>query len=525
MNSFLNLLSGQVPGGILLFLLILFIVNLTLFFFYRGSKFFSKEQYKKKAINSSGFLIVSYIAMWFILRPVPIPESILFVPFQDGEKTEYVLSEILEQRIKDNLSKDFRLHRWEWLYQTCDLDSIEFQNYRDHVARKLKIGIIVSEKKISEYAMEVIAYRGNDELSKQFNFNSYTNLSEQMIAWLDSNFEIQNEDKNLQPYTEMDFVTLTKSKLRYLNKDYNAALKLLKNNPEFDLLKSMINLRLGIEELQNKKKSDFKDEDNKYFNKVLQNLLPIAREGNDTAVLNRILGELYLFDGQYEKAEIFHKKSLIQDPYDSRTYYNLYFLHKDRIEELGFKNRDEVLKKAVQLDNGFVHAIHDLANEYFRTGTASSTGKGTTYATETLNNFLKINKTNPKILNLLANIYLQIKETEKAINIYNKLISLGTITGEVYYNLGIGYFHLKDYPNAESAFQKSIQLNDYPDSYLYLGAINRLKGDKQKALYYYRERIKRQTKDDLYAKEAMKGIRLILSEKENDSLNISRDSN
>ena len=43
--------------------------------------------------------------------------------------------------------------------------------------------------------------------------------------------------------------------------------------------------------------------------------------------------------------------------------------------------------------------------------------------------------------------------------------------------------------------------------------MSRIEGDFEKALYYYRERVKRKSgDDDQYARQAMKGIRLILND-------------
>ena len=62
MNAFIDFLSGEVPGGILLLCLILLIINLSLFFLYKGSKLFKKEVYRTKVIKSSAFISVSEFA-------------------------------------------------------------------------------------------------------------------------------------------------------------------------------------------------------------------------------------------------------------------------------------------------------------------------------------------------------------------------------------------------------------------------------------------------------------------------------
>ena len=133
---------------------------------------------------------------------------------------------------------------------------------------------------------------------------------------------------------------------------------------------------------------------------------------------------------------------------------------------------------------------------------------------------MKINSENKKILNLLASINLQIKHADEAIEIYKKLITYDKDNSELYYNLGIGYFHKKEYEESEKVFLKSIKINEYPDSYLYVGAINKIIGNYEKALYYYRERIKRSKKgeDDYYATEALHGLQWILKKQYEDSV-------
>ena len=146
MNAFIDFLSGEVPGGILLLCLILLIINLSLFFLYKGSKLFKKEVYRTKVIKSSAFILVFYITIWFVLRPVTIPDSILFLPFQEGKECNLVISEILESQIEGNLSEDCRLHYWEWFYETCNNDSLNNFDYRLSVARRLNVDLIIAGK-------------------------------------------------------------------------------------------------------------------------------------------------------------------------------------------------------------------------------------------------------------------------------------------------------------------------------------------------------------------------------------------
>jgi tetratricopeptide (TPR) repeat protein len=521
MNSIIELLSGEVPGGFLLLLLLLFIINLSLFFFFRGSKFFTKEEYKRRVIKSTLFLLVSYVALWIILKPVPIPESILIIPFQNGKVSDYKISEILDQQIEGKLSDDYRLHNWEWFYETCNKDSIDNFDYRVSVANRLNINNIITGQYLNDSKINVLLKSENLNLNKDFEFESYADLAINISSWINKNLSILNETELTKLQVSDDYLSkVTKAKLLYLNSKNILALNITSKMDSIPvLLISKIYLELGIKELKNSKKSKFENNENKYFAKILNLLIPIAQEGHDNYILNRILGRLYLYEEKYKEAEIFLKKGLTQNPFNARIYNDFYYLHQDRFKDLGFDDRFEVLKKAIELDHGYSDAVYNLANDYFQTGTGIKSGKGTTYALETLNRFMKINSENKKILALLANIKLQIKHAEEATEIYKKLIELGDNESETYYNLGISYFHQKKYDEAKKSFLKSISINEYPDSYLYMGAINKILGNYDKALYYYRERIKRSKKgeDDYYAKEALHGLQWILKRQYEDS--------
>jgi tetratricopeptide (TPR) repeat protein len=310
------------------------------------------------------------------------------------------------------------------------------------------------------------------------------------------------------------------AKCAILDKKYDRTLELLdESNFKYQLLISQALLGKGIKHIPKESKSTLKERIvNPYFQRIKQILFPYSKKSEDTADLNLILGRMYLHEKDYGMAEVCLKKALAQDRYNARVYYNLSYLNVDRVKELKFKDRIDILEYCIKLDPGFSAAVYELANEYYTTGTGVPTSSGTQNAIASLQAFLKINPNQPDILSLLGKIYVQSKYTREAVSTYTRLLDLYPNVAENNYNLGICYFHMKDYKRAEELFQKAIEISDYSDSYLYLGAIYRLSEDWDRALYYFRERIKRKEgADDRYAKEAMRGVRIILSKQQGDS--------
>jgi len=234
-----------------------------------------------------------------------------------------------------------------------------------------------------------------------------------------------------------------------------------------------------------------------------------------------ILGQMYLHQENYGLAEVCLEKALSQDPLNARTYYYLSFLHESRFEEYGFADRKAVLEKAVRLDPGFAEAALLLADEYYFTGSGTSSGHSTQQALLTLQNYLKINPLEPEILNLLGRIYLQTKYTREALAIYRKLVAIYPDTAAYNYNLGVSLYQLKSFDEAQTYFKRAIKISDELDAYLYMGAIYKQRGDLETALEYFRNRIRRKTgPEDRYAKEAMRQVRIIRSELGLDTLEV-----
>jgi len=519
MREILHFLSGEVPGGILLLFFIVLVINLALFYLFNSSKLFSKEVYKRKAIRSNIFIFGIYIVLWIFLEPTKLPERIIILPFQNEESADYRLSEALQRQLYGNLEKEYILHRWEWIYQTANKDSLQYEDYRINLARKIGAVYIISgkvENNDQERLVNLSVFDGASVKTTTLNAPTYGQLGLKIFGWLRKNIPIiSKKSLNSDPMSDQYIKTFIKAKIALLQGDYEQVLEIY---PEPDSLQMELvtaaYLQKGILESENRSDSplDGIQMDNN-FRRLLNLIIPYSKEGKDTADLNIILARMYMHQENYGMAEICLEKAQTQERYNPRIYHYMSFLHKSRYIERGFSNRAAVLNLAVQLDPGYNIAVYELAEELYTTGTASSNDPNTKKSIKVLRDFLVLNPNNEDILALLGRVLLQTKYTLEAMDIYTKLLVLTPNSAENHYNMGICYFHKKEYAKAKDEFNRSIQINDYPDAYLYLGAINRLEGNRDRALYYYRESVKKkQGNDDQYAREAMRGIRLILNE-------------
>ena len=132
---------------------------------------------------------------------------------------------------------------------------------------------------------------------------------------------------------------------------------------------------------------------------------------------------------------------------------------------------------------------------------------------EEMEKYQKLNDQHPKIMSLLATLYLKTSNFDKAEEVYNILAKQYPNDSNVAYNLGVVFYTKGDYQQALNKFRQAINIDNNLDAYLYTGMTYERLGDKENALKYYQDRVRfKKTDDDPYAKEAMQGIRKMRAE-------------
>ena len=86
----------------------------------------------------------------------------------------------------------------------------------------------------------------------------------------------------------------------------------------------------------------------------------------------------------------------------------------------------------------------------------------------------------------IANIYKLLGNNAKALNFYDKIISIDANSTDAYFNKGLVYANQKNYDESIKCFEKVIELSpDYPYAYYSLGMAYELKNMPEKAIEYY----------------------------------------
>ncbi len=514
MSSLISFLSADVPGGIYLLLFVLFVVNLT-FWFFRHSDLISRERLKKNVITANVVILLLYAAAWFAMQPPKPQERVVVLPSREGQRFNpapraFRFAEVIKKISINNTPARYLFHRWDWLYETLTSKRVgDYRNWR-------QAAMAMNARYLIESSFEAAGFRVTvSDLKKKktyrFTQNDTTGFT-QVLSALQKQFRFFKNPAFNSNSPDSDWL---RTYLWYLNGAYRQVLQHLqkRNDAAARVLKAAAYVRLGLEKPVDFEKMKYVKVKNADFDRARRLLIPFIKERKDTPWVDILLGRMAIREQNFGDAEIFLKKAYVDDPENARVYYYLSFLLPERLKDIGYKDRVDVLKRAVYFDPGYRDAVYQLANEIYLAGigTLRSTAEGIRIAER----FLKIQPGDSQIRSLLGSLYAKTNHPEKALAIFKQLQKEYPHDPNTFYSLGVCYYLMKNDSAALKNFMKAIHLNHHRDSYLYVAMIYNRSGQLDSALKYFRQRVKLKTgDDDKYALEAMYGIRTVLKKME-----------
>ncbi len=175
-----------------------------------------------------------------------------------------------------------------------------------------------------------------------------------------------------------------------------------------------------------------------------------------------------------EEALIYYQKAVELDPFLSEAYNNIAVIYKelDKYEEA-----EAAFKKAVKIKPGNSNAVSNLSNlsltkessDEFRKAFNLFQEKDYAGARDILQNLWEKNPESIHLNNSLGIIYFNLKEYDKSIKCYEKVLSINENDSDVYYSLGVCYQYSENNQLALENYKKAVDLN--PKN---LGALNNL---------------------------------------------------
>ena len=528
MKQFLDILSGNVPGGIYLYLVLFATLFFIFLYFYKTSELFTRRHFIRWFVGSWVVLTLLYAYVWWHNFPEEyfLKRYSIYVQAHSPEDNlwAYYLRDELSERTAPQKNRWTYFFPQRWFYYArldCQVDSARCLYVIQTLPIETVLWIQVATNTEGALEAEVVLLENGQDVSERQRFridpgNPFATV-QKIIEWGKNSFPFR-ENADLAPLPDPLQI---RARDAFYRGEYEQSYRLFRQalsksgvdtnaHPWYQFAKIryalVLKARQGWVNPLNKEEQPWQR-----LNRQARNtLLRILKESNgrymDNPFYNMMIGESFILDERFHDAEIFLENAYIQAPFDVDILENLSHLHPSRLENLKLKNKYQVWQKALT----YCPIYEELLVKYveFLLNVHPIQGDPPIIARQLMNRYLALNPGSPTIWNLLGKYYLMIRQYSQAVAVFQKADSLNPRNSLTKYNLGVAYYNLRNYTKAESFFRQAIAIDDYLDAHLYLGEIYREQGDCQRALREFRYRVAHKTgPDDAYAYEAMKGIR------------------
>ncbi len=526
MSQIVTFLSGNVPGGIFLYILVVLVTFFVLYFMYRVNELFTKKHLVRWLISCLVFFTVVYGFIWFKNPPHSVYKRYSIGIIQSGTKENWLgfyLTDAISGSVKPYRSEREYFFPYRWLYKMSLSDSVSRVSFADRIYEKMPVQKVLEgkvERRSNSFLvhLELCEYPGRRVIAQaedEFDLRDIDVLIEKIKRQFGGELPFK-ESIDISAFQSRDSL-LALIKQSFYAQNYKKAAGLLQmhgselqQDPEFNRWEQYLNIKEAAAQAEAAPVSNPYIKVTPHWQKEMRiaraELLDELRSGLQSRMADLMVAESYLWEEDFSAAEVFLKRAFIENPFDIDVLLNLSFLYPSRYREFGFKNMREIYRRILTVcpvDEAVLLKWSDLILKGNPAYTAAPD-----FAKDFVQRYLGINPYSVPVWIMLGKIQSLQLERSQALQAFLKADSLKPNNGLINYNIGILFYEWEKYDQAETYFKRSVADDNYLDSHLYLGAIYKEKGEYEKALNEFRYRVEHsQGEDDIYSYQAMKGIR------------------
>ena len=498
-------------------------IIIILIYLYKTSELINKKKLSWMLIIVLLLFIIANALTILKNRPPEIKFRLALFPIQsDSTLTQSnwvgdALWSMISQQLQRSVADQAIISPVEWTRSIIiTADSIQNLNYLRKLSQQMKAEYFLIGKLSVNDSFQLLTYQMIQANTEKSVITGSFELASEKLPELSRKIsgEILNFfNSNINRYEGTITYVFSDAYQHYLNgrnfyhqKKYPLALKLAKQVIETDssfaetfLLAGKSSFMIGLEK---KNKGESPIEEFEQARKWLSHALELDSLTDEAYAF---LGEYYIYQERWSLAEQMLSKAYHFNPNNPRLYLTLSRIHKFRYQKLGFKNEEQLFKRAIFVNPCYEDAYLILADYYLFENEREK-------AIRVLEQILQINPNSVPVLMALGKIYLVRNEILKIIEVFNRVIELEPDNADAYYNIGILYYNSKDFDIAEKLFLRAIAIDNHLNAHLYLAYLYENKGDYDKAIKYLRKRIHyRKGLDDEFAEEARKHLFKLLN--------------
>lgn len=508
---------------IILFFIAGGLIHLFLFFLHRTSGVLSSRLFRKliPALWSGLFLI--FVSIWVIQHRSEDRVRVACFPLITSDaRLDIAITDGINTCLKKANPKEILVYPLDWSYDAIAKDSVSDVSYLLSYGKRIGLNLLMTEQVRSQFGtgcvVDLTCYdleegRCVSRITDSLHFDQtevfFGNVLRRVMDFSSHDF-----DSLASPILPSVTVWREYSLARYyqLHDDLNSAEMIFKSVIAIDstqpiLLKGLASVLLE-KGLRLQTDGEYVED---IYHKTADLLHRVLKIDSTDSEAYRLLGRLYIQKEWWNRAEKALQKSLQWEKDDPFLYLNLTHLHTSRYREMGYRNRESLLKHALNLNPALERAWIALGEDYYFRNRPDRTEK----------TYMKLLKIHPNSLDgllALGKLYVFRNDVLNIIRVYEKVLEIEPDYADVYYNLGIAYYNDKKEEKAIRFFERAIELNNHVDSHLYLGIIHAKRGDREQAIEFLRKRIRlRRGNDDPFAEEARRNLYELLHNREQTS--------
>lgn len=522
-----DFLSGNVPGGFGLYLLLVLVLFLAMHSASRSNELFTPRLFRRWFGAVWAVITGGYLLLWFGNPPPAVYSrySTMFSVQQPGDAwLAYYFRDEISRQLKPGTSATHYFFPERWHYR-AGVDCVQADETRcEELARSIPLNRVLRGRLLREDDQTVLVLSlmefpaGRTLAEKSFGVspeNPGQSLAE-MIRWAGRHFP-QRENRMLPEPARKAFVLARNA---FYQADYAESLRLLKpllqeDPADTDYRKWYFYNR--IRQAAARKSEQPADphrvtrtEWQLTLDEARKFLLGLAKTNFEQdaldPLLNNMIAESFIIDEYFNDAEEFLRIAFGEDPFSMEVLENMTLLHESRYRDLPFNDKMSLYQRILNICPLNERILEEYVDKLLLN--VQVTDAQSKEIRERVHRLLTINPASVTALSLLGKFHSLNFDYAQALEAFRKADSLQPGRAQSQYNLGVTYYQLKDHDRAETYFQNAVKLGDYLEAHLYLGAIYKERGEYEKALAQFRYRVARkQGDDDYYAVQAMKGIR------------------
>ncbi len=527
MKNWFEYLSGNVPGGFGLYLLFVSVALLTLWGISRKNDLFTPRHFRMWFIAVWGVATLIYLIAWRSAPP-PAAFSRYSVHIHTGSRADRWLADYFSEEISGMIqpyrdATDYYYPpRWNYLAGVDCALSPASDCMR--IARNLPIhqwaaGEIVREGE--KMRLRLRFHTGHDvpprdSIDIPFSADRPGEIRSALAVWLRKHLPVKEK---LPPPALPDSL-FALAKTAFYKENYRKSLQLCQSalqrhpaHPQISKWVAYNQIRLARARQKNApprnpfdaRKADWQIQGENARGELLAIMQQKFDRQEPDALLSNMIAEEFILEEKYGDAEQFLKIAFGENPFLLEALKNWLSLHESRYKGMPFRSRQELMSRILNI----CPVAEEVLREYVE-GLMQNLQVSDAPVKEIRARIERALALNPESFTarlLDGKFHILQFDYPAALRAFVKADSIKPGQAVTHYNLGITYFKLKDYGNAEIHFQKAVDINDYPDAHLYLGVIYQQRGEYETALAHFRHRVKiKRGDDDYYALQAMKGI-------------------